>query len=354
MELLEETILAIVPPDADAMREAEARIDNLTMPPRALGRVCDIAIRLSGIAGRMPPPIERRTIVTMAGDHGIVDEGVSRHGREVTMQMVANIAAGGAGVNVLGRMNGARVVVVDFGMADRDENMVRDGLLIDKNVGKGTANFAQGPAMNREQACLAVERGIEMARDLADETDVFGTGEMGIGNTSPATAIASCLTRLPVNMLCGAGTGLDNRGLANKIKVIENGLRLNRPNPEDALDILAKVGGYEIAGIAGLILGSAACRKPVLVDGFISTAGAMIARVLCAGAAPYMFLSHASAEPGHVIMCEWLGDEPILNLGMRLGEGTGAAMAMNVLEASSRILSEMATFDSAGVDAKHV
>lgn len=352
MKLLEETILAINPVDAAAIAEAEERIGNLTMPPHALGRICDIAVRLSGITGEMPPPVERRVIVTMAGDHGIVDEGVSMHGREVTRQMVANIAAGGAGVNVLGRMNRARVLVADFGMESRDERLVADGFLIDKNVGKGTANFARGPAMNQEQAVLAVERGIEIARDLAPRTDIFGTGEMGIGNTSPATAIAACLTKLPVNVLCGAGTGLDSHGVARKVRAIQQGLQLNRPNPGDGLDILAKVGGYEIAGIAGLILGAAACRKPVLVDGFISTAGAMIAKSLCAGALPYMFLSHASAEPGHVVMCEWLGQKPILDLGMRLGEGTGAAMAMNVLEAASRILSEMATFDSAGVDAK--
>lgn len=333
------------------MRAAEERMDRLTMPRRALGMICDLGIRLAGITGLVPPPTARRTIVVMAGDHGIVDEGVTLQGREVTRQMVANMTAGGAGVNVLGRMNGARVVIADFGMMERDEELVKSGRLLDRNVGKGSANMAKGPAMNREQAILAVEKGIETALELADDADVFGTGEMGIGNSSPATAIASVLTRLPVSMLCGAGAGIGPQTLQHKIRVISSAIELNRPDPDDALDVLAKVGGYEIAGIAGLILGAAARRKPVLVDGFISSAGAMAARALCAGAKNYMILSHASAEPGHIVMCEWLGMKPLLDLGMRLGEGTGAAMAFNVVEAAARILSEMATFDSANVTA---
>lgn len=352
MELLEKTILEIDPLDIEACRSAEDRIGNLTMPEWALGRICDLAVRLSGITGTMPPAVGRRVVVTMAGDHGIVREGVSLHGSEVTRQMVNNIAGGGAGVNVLARLNGARVIIADLGMIERDETLVEKGLLIDKNVGKGTDNFATGPAMNRESAILSVEKGIEMARDLAADVDVFAIGEMGIGNTSPATAIAACLTRLPVATLCGPGTGLDQSGLAHKIKMIQKGLQVNRPNPADALDVLAKVGGFEIGGMAGLILGAAACRRPVLVDGFVATASAMIARSLCLGSAPYMILSHTSAEPGHLIMCEWLSEKPLLDLGMRLGEGTGAAMAMNVVAAAAAILTDMATFDSAGVDAR--
>ncbi len=350
MKLLETALREIAPADNESKRQASERIKILTMPLWALGRVCDIGVKLAGIYRQVPPPTGRRCIVTMAGDHGIVEEKVAIHSPDVTRQMVANIIAGGAGVSVLGRLNHARLVVADLGMAVRDEELVKSGKLIDANVGKGTANFAKGPAMNREQAILAVEKGIAIARDLAADTDVFGTGEMGIGNTTPATAIVSTFTGLPVSKVCGAGAGLDQKGVAHKTKVIERALALNRPNASDALDVLAKVGGYEIGGIAGLVLGAAACRKAVLVDGFISTSGAMIAKALCPAVMDYVFLSHASAEPGHIIMCEWMGEKPLLDLGMRLGEGTGAAMAMNILEASSRILGEMATFDSAGVD----
>lgn len=352
MDTLARTIEEIGLLDAAAMRSAEERIRNLTMPEWALGRLCDLAVQLAGITGRMPPPVVRRTIVVMAGDHGVVAEGVSLHSSAVTRQMVANIVRGGAGVNVLARLNGARVVIADFGMAERDEDMVRAGLLLDCNEGKGTANMAQGPAMTRAQAVRAIENGIGMAKTFADETDVFGTGEMGIGNTTPATAMACAFTGEPVELLCGRGTGLSRSGVTKKVNVIKNALHLNRPDPSDALDVLAKVGGFEIAGIAGLILGAAALRKPVLVDGFISTAGAMVANKLCPNVSPYLILAHASAEPGHRSMCEWLDSRPLLSLDMRLGEGTGVALAMNLLSASCRILTEMATFDSAGVDAK--
>lgn len=352
MEILEKTLAGIAPLDGEAMRQAEERIRNLTMPEWALGRLCDLGVRLSGIAGRMPPPLGRRVVAVMAGDHGVVEEGVSLHRSEITLQMVANIVAGGAGVNVLGRLNGARVVVADFGMVSRDEAMVAAGGLVDCNVGKGTANMAKGPAMTREEAVRAVENGIELAHRLAADADILATGEMGIGNTTPATAMAAVFADLPVESLCGPGTGLDAAGMRHKVKVIRTSIAINNPDPEDGLDVLAKIGGFEIGGIAGLILGAAACRRPVLVDGFISTAGAMLARALCPGAMPYAILAHASAEPGHTAMCEWLGQRPLLDLNMRLGEGTGAAMAMNILDGAGRLLTEMATFDSAGVDAK--
>lgn len=352
MTQLEKTVAAIRPPDAAAMRAAEERIRNLTMPLWALGRLCDLGVALAGVTGKVPPPVERRAIVVMAGDHGVVEEGVSLHRSEITRQMVANIAAGGAGVNVLARLNRARVLVADFGMAGRDEKMIADGTLLDMNVGKGTANLAKGPAMTREQAVRALENGIALAGRLADEVDVFGTGEMGIGNTTPATAMASVFSGEPVEALCGPGTGLDDAGMKRKVKVIKDALAMHRPDPSDALDVLVKVGGFEIAGIAGLILGAAALRKPVLVDGFISTAGAMAAKALCPQAMSYAILAHASAEPGHAAMCRWLGMKPLLDLDMRLGEGTGAALALNIVDGAVRILAEMATFDGAGVDAK--
>ncbi|MCC8190585.1 MAG: nicotinate-nucleotide--dimethylbenzimidazole phosphoribosyltransferase, partial [Planctomycetes bacterium] len=246
-------------------------------------------------------------------------------------------------------LNGARVVVADLGMRERDDQLVSEGLLLDRNVGRGTANFRRTAAMSRDQARQAVAAGIGLARELAATTDVFGTGEMGIGNTSPATAIAACMTGRPVASLCGAGAGLDRDGVDHKAQVIHAALDFHRPDPADALDILAKVGGFEIAGIAGLVLGAAAERKPVLVDGFISSAGAMLACLLCPAVRPYLFLSHASAEPGHAAICEWLGDRPLLDLAMRLGEGTGAAMAMNILAAATAILTDMATFSAAGI-----
>ncbi|MCD8139699.1 MAG: nicotinate-nucleotide--dimethylbenzimidazole phosphoribosyltransferase [Planctomycetaceae bacterium] len=353
MELLEQTVAAVRPLDEAAMREAEARVRNLTMPDWALGRLCDLAVQLSGISGIVPAPIARRVIVVMAGDHGVVAEGVARHKQEVTQQMVANMTNGGAGVNVLGRMNGATVLLADLGIAARDESLVTGGKLLDYSVGKGTANLAKGPAMSREDAVRSLENGIRIAGSLAGDYDVFGTGEMGIGNTTPATAIAACLLKTSPDALTGPGAGLTPEAVHHKIGVIKTALAVNQPDPNDAIDVLAKVGGYEIGGIAGLILGAAAARKPVLVDGFISTAGAMLARVLCPETVNYAILAHGSAEPGHYVMCDWLGQKPLLDLGMRLGEGTGVAMGLNIIEASHRMLTEMATFDSAGVDARH-
>ncbi len=353
MELLQKTFSAIQPLDRNAMRDAERRIHSLTMPDWALGTLCDLAVRLSGIAGKTPPPTARKTIVVMAGDHGVTEEGVSPYSRKVTQQMVANMAAGGAGVNVLGRLNGAQVLLADFGMAERDGELVRQGKLIDCNVGKGTANLAKTHAMTREAAVRSIENGIRLAHNLADETDVFATGEMGIGNTTPATAIVSAMTGREPEDLTGPGAGLARDAVAKKARIIKDALARHKPDANDPLDVLAKVGGFEIGGIAGLVLGAASAGKPVLVDGFISTAGAMLACGLCPEAKSYAVLSHASAEPGHALMCEWLGQRPLLSLGMRLGEGTGAALAMNLLEAANRILTEMATFDSAGVDAKN-
>ncbi|MDR0362124.1 MAG: nicotinate-nucleotide--dimethylbenzimidazole phosphoribosyltransferase [Planctomycetota bacterium] len=349
MSLLEKTIQSITPRDSVARKAARERIRRLTMPPGALGKICDLAVELAGITGRMPPPVARKMVVVMAGDHGVVDEGVSASTREVTRQMVANFITGGAGVNVLARLNGAEVVVADVGMADRDEDLVRSGKLIGINVMKGTRNMRREPAMSREQAIKAIEAGIEIAERFVDTVDVFGAGEMGIGNTTPATAIVSILTGRPVEGLCGKGAGLRPEGVKRKAGIIEESIALHKPDPSDPLDVLAKVGGLEIGAIAGLILGAAARRKPVLVDGFISTAGAMIAKALAPFVRDHFILAHASGEPGHPAMREWIGRDPLLHLDMRLGEGTGAALAMNLVEAAARILSEMATFEGAGV-----
>jgi nicotinate-nucleotide--dimethylbenzimidazole phosphoribosyltransferase len=295
------------------------------------------------------PPVKNKAVIVMAGDHGVVEEGVSKFPQEVTPQMVGNFINGGAGINALARQVGAKVVVVDMGVAVDISAMAESGKMIDKKVASGTANMTKGPAMSREQAVAAIEAGIEVANGMAGKIDLFGTGDMGIGNTTPSTAIVAALTDTPVAEVTGRGTGLDDEQLAHKISVIEKALEVNKPDPKDGLDVLSKVGGFEIGGLAGLVLGAAANRKPVLVDGFISTAGALIACSLAPACKDYIIASHRSVEQGHKIMHKHLGCEPLLDLNMRLGEGTGGALAMNVVEAACRVLTDVATFDEAMV-----
>ncbi len=349
MSLFEDTIKSIEGRDEVWREKARARLEQLTMPHWALGRLMDLALDLAGMTRSLRPPVERKAVVVMAGDHGVVAEGVSRFPQEVTPQMVCNFVNGGAGINALARQVGAQVVVVDMGVAHDISAMVEGGLVIDKKIGPGTANMAEGPAMSREQAIAAIEAGIEVAQGMADGVDLFGTGDMGIGNTTPSTAIVAALTGTPVAEVTGRGTGLDDDGFNHKIAVIEKALALNKPDPLDGLDVLAKVGGFEIGGIAGLILGAAARRKPIMVDGFISTAGALIACSLAPACKDYIIAAHRSVEQGHRIMHEHLGCEPLLDLNMRLGEGTGGALAMNVVEAARRVLTEVATFEEAAV-----
>lgn len=349
VSFLDATYRRIYPQDFDFRRQAEERLNQLTMPHWALGDLMDLAIDLAGMTRSLHPPVARKCVVVMAGDHGVTAEGVSRYPAEVTTQMVHNIVRGGAGINALARQAGAEVRVVDMGAVDDFVDLVRAGQVIAKKIGRGTANMVYGPAMTRTHAVMAVEAGIEVANLLAPEVDVFGTGEMGIGNTTPSTAIAAVLTGRPVAEVTGRGTGIDDDQLRHKIKVVERAIARNRPDPKDGLDVLAKVGGFEIGGIAGLILGAAAHRKPVLVDGFISTAGAMIACVLEPFVRDYIICAHRSVEPGHGALIDKLGRRPLLDLNLRLGEGTGAALAMNVVEAAVHVLTEVATFAEAGV-----
>ena len=349
VSFLDATYRRIYPQDFDFRRQAEERLNQLTMPHWALGDLMDLAIDLAGMTRSMHPPVTRKCVVVMAGDHGVTAEGVSRYPAEVTTQMVHNIVRGGAGINALALQAGAEVRVVDMGAVDDFVDLVRAGQVIAKKIGRGTANMVYGPAMTRTHAVMAVEAGIEVANLLAPEVDVFGTGEMGIGNTTPSTAIAAVLTGRPVAEVTGRGTGIDDDQLRHKIKVVERAIARNRPDPTDGLDVLAKVGGFEIGGIAGLILGAAAHRKPVLVDGFISTAGAMIACVLEPFVRDYIICAHRSVEPGHGALIDKLGRRPLLDLNLRLGEGTGAALAMNVVEAAVHVLTEVATFAEAGV-----
>jgi len=347
MELLNRTLAAIALVDPALLAQAQAKLDNKTKPLGSLGTLEELARRVCAITGNPAPQVGQKVIFTFAGDHGIVEEGVSLFPKEVTPQMVLNFLRGGAGVNVLARHSGAEVRVVDVGV-DYDFEPA-PGLII-KKIAKGTRNFAKGSAMTREEAVAAIEVGIELAAQAkAEGVTMVGTGEMGIGNTTPSSAIIATFARCGVREVTHRGTGINDSALEHKIKVIEAGLALNRPNPEDPLDVLAKVGGLEIAGIAGLVLGAAAHRLPVVVDGFISTAGALIACELHPSVKDYLFAAHASVEIGHRMMLERIGASPLLDLKLRLGEGTGAALAMGLIDASLKILNEMATFAEAGV-----
>lgn len=349
MSLLKETVGAIVAQDPKSRAAARARLEQLTMPHWALGRLMDLAEDLAGMTRSLRPPVERRAVVVMAGDHGVAAEGVSKYPQEVTSQMVCNFVNGGSGINALARVSGARVVVVDMGVAGDLGPLAAEGKILSCRIGAGTGNMAVGPAMSREDAIRSVEAGIEVALMLAAETDLFATGDMGIANTTPSSAIVSVMTGAAVADVTGRGTGIDDAGLSLKVAVVEKALAVTRPDPDDAMDVLMKVGGFEIGGIAGLILGAASLRKPVLVDGFISTAGALIAQGLAPRAADYMIAAHKSVEAGHRISLQKLGKEPLLDLGLRLGEGTGAVLAMPIVEGAVRVLTEVATFEEAAV-----
>lgn len=349
MSLLESTIEKIISQDDSFRAQAKDRLDRLTMPHWALGRLMDLAVDLAGMTRSLHPPIEKRIVVTMAADHGVAAEGVSKYPQEVTAQMVHNFVNGGAGINALARAAAADVAVVDMGVAADLSELVAEGRIISKRVGAGTKSMAAGPAMSRNEAIRCIEAGIEIANELASSADLIGTGDMGIGNTTAGSAIAAVFTGASVTEVTGRGTGVDDDQLAHKIAVIEKALDVNKPDPADGLDVLAKVGGFEIGGIAGLALGAAAMKKPVLLDGFPATAGGLIAHSLAPKSAEYMIAAHGSVERGHKVMHDHLGKVPLLDLDLRLGEGTGAALAMNLVEAAVRILTEVATFDEAGV-----
>jgi nicotinate-nucleotide--dimethylbenzimidazole phosphoribosyltransferase len=347
MDKLQNTINRIEPLAQEAMRQAQARQDNLTKPQGSLGLLEELSVKVSGIQGTARPKMRDKVIITMAGDHGVVAEGVSLYPQEVTAQMVYNFLRGGAGINALARHVGARVVVVDMGVATDLEPHPE---LLTKKVAYGTKNMAQEPAMSREEAIQAIETGIEIVEsELSQGMDIVGTGDMGIGNTTPSSAIAAALTGAPVADVTGRGTGVGDEQLVHKIETIERALAVNRPDPADPLDVLAKVGGLEIGGIAGVVLAAAAHRLPVVIDGFISGAGALIAAGFAPQVKDYLIAAHLSVELGHRLVLERLGLTPLLNLNMRLGEGTGAALGISLVEAAVKVLNEMATFADAGV-----
>jgi nicotinate-nucleotide--dimethylbenzimidazole phosphoribosyltransferase len=346
-----ETLIATIEPLASqAMQQARQRQEALTKPQGSLGKLEQLSIQVAGITNQPLPTIRHKAVIVMAGDHGVVDEGVSAYPREVTPQMVVNFLKGGAAINVLARQAMARVVIVDMGIAS---SLAPHPDLIIRKIAPGTANIARGPAMSRAQAEQAVWEGAQIAlHQIELGLDLVATGDMGIGNTTPSAAIAAAFIGLPAAQIAGRGTGVDDAGLERKIQAIARALEINRPDPRDGLDVLAKVGGFEIGGLAGVILAAASQRRPVIIDGFISTAAAMIAASLAPNLRAYLIAAHSSQERGHHLMMEWLGVEPLLDLKMRLGEGTGAVLAMSLVEAACKILAEMATFGEAGVSQK--
>jgi nicotinate-nucleotide--dimethylbenzimidazole phosphoribosyltransferase len=333
--------------DEQAMKAAQHRQDSLTKPLGSLGRLEELSTKVAGIRGVAVPTIDRKAIVVMAADHGVVAEGVSLYPQDVTPQMVRNFLDGGAGINVLARHVGARVVVVDMGVAGELEP--REGL-VSRKIAHGTRDLVRGPAMSRGEAISAIEAGIEiLEQEVEKGLDIVGTGDMGIGNTTSSSAITAAITGVPVAKVTGRGAGLGRKQIAAKVHAIEEALTVNRPDAASGLDVLTKVGGFEIGGLAGLMIGAAGHRLPVVIDGFISGAAALVATTMAPQLRDFLIAGHVSAERGHRAALKHLGLKPVLDLDMRLGEGTGAALAISLVEAALKALAGMASFAQAGV-----
>ena len=350
---LDDLVTSIEPLDRDAMDRAGQRLDRLTKPPGSLGRLETLAIQLAGIRGELVTAIERPAIAVFAGDHGITRQGVSPYPSEVTRQMVANFASGGAAINVLARAAGADLVVVDVGVAGdplAPAVLAAGTRFVDARVAAGTRDCSQAPAMTEGEALAAIEAGRRIVGELDERgCDLLGVGEMGVGNTTASSAIVAALTGRPAIEVTGRGTGLDDEGVRHKAAVIDAALARHAPDPRRPLQVLTAVGGLEIAALVGAILAAASARIPVVLDGFITGAAALVASGLAPGFAPRLIASHRSSEPGHGIVLEALSLDPILDLGLRLGEGSGAALAIPVVAAAAAIVGGMATFEDAGV-----
>ena len=341
--------IAIPPLDQDTMNQARTRQQQLTKPPGSMGRLEEIAIQMAGITHQVLPTIQRKAVIIMAADHGVTAEGVSAYPSAVTPQMVLNFLHGGAAINALALHAGAEVVVVDIGVAEE----IQHPKLLSRKVAAGTTNMAQGPAMTREQAQAAINVGMDVATSLIQQgVDMLATGEMGIGNTTASSAVTAVLAHVPVQLVTGRGTGIDDAQLAHKIAIIERAISRNSPDATDPLDVLAKVGGLEIAGLVGVILAAATQGVPVVIDGFISGAAALVATQLVPAVRDYLFAGHVSVESGHHVILEQLKLSPMLDLNLRLGEGTGAVLAMTIIDAALYVHREMATFAEAGVSDK--
>lgn len=345
---IQKTIAAIQPVSPAGVRRAEVLWDRLTKPQGSLGRLESLGTQYVAITQSLPAKNPDAMMFVLAADHGVAGEGVSAYPSSVTAQMVKNFLQGGAAINVLARQIGAQVRVVDMGV--QEDMGASPGLWVRK-IGLGTRNMCEGPAMSREQAVQSVEEGIRLVQEAyADGIRLIGIGEMGIGNTTVSSAITAVMTGHAVTDVTGKGTGVDALQLAKKIQVIEQGIQRNTPDAHDPLDVLAKVGGFEIGGLVGILLGGAACCVPVVLDGFITGAAALLAVALEPHCQAYMIPSHVSGEPGHRLSMDSLGFRPLLDLDLRLGEGTGACLAIGLLQSSLACLTQMATFESAGVD----
>jgi nicotinate-nucleotide--dimethylbenzimidazole phosphoribosyltransferase len=349
VKIYKDLIPDIPPLDEAAMEKAQGRLDSLTKPKDSLGKLEDFARKVAGITGSPSPCIKNKIIFTMAADHGVAREGVSLFPQEVTGQMIHNFLNGGAGVNVLARHVGCRVVVADVGAAEKISTASAE--FVDKKIAFGTKDFAVGPAMSGEEAAASLRAGMQVFTDeyAKGRIDIAGLGEMGIANTTAASAITSCITGAKAEEVTGRGTGISDEKLKMKVEIIERAIKINKPDPKDPFDVLKKLGGFEIGALAGVVLAAAAKRVPVVVDGFITASAALIATQISPRAAYYLFASHNSVEKGHAVALRWMGLEPILDLKMRLGEGTGACIGISLIEAGVKILNEMATFEGAGV-----
>lgn len=375
--LLKKTINNINAPSLKAAKEAQARLDSLTKPQGSLGRLEELAKQVASITGKLNPDLSKKIIIVMAADHGVVKEGVSAYPQEVTPQMVYNFLDGGAAINVLAGYIGADVAVVDAGIAtdmkhksiqpvedkdpvsltgpaqEKNKNKTTSGIFFDKKIDSGTKNIADGAAMTQLQAIKSIEAGISTAIMMIEKGyGIIGTGDMGIGNTTASSAIAASICKAEPELVTGFGTGVDDTGYSRKVQAIIKAIGINKPNPDDGLDVLSKVGGFEIGAIAGIILGCASKKIPVVIDGFISGAAALIAEKLAPGCRDYMIASHCSVEKGHKIILGKLDIKPLFDFDMRLGEGTGAAIGISIVEAALKVLNEMATFDEAKVSKK--
>ena len=349
MQRISQTVAAIRPLDDEASNRARRRLDMLTKPPGSLGRLEELAIHLAGITGEVAPPVKPATVMIMAGDHGVTAEGVSAFPSAVTPQMMLNFLHGGAAINALSRVADAQVVVVDVGVGSEIDHPA----LIVRKIRPGTGNICQEPAMTRQEAEQAICCGIDLAEaEVARGTRVIALGEMGIGNTTPSAALLAAFSDHPVERVVGRGTGLDDSGLLRKADAVRRALALHAPDPRDPIGVLAAVGGLEIGALAGVILGAAAQRVPVVLDGFITTAAALVATRIAPMAGRYLIAAHRSAEAGHGLVLELLGLQPLLELDLRLGEGSGAALALPILQAVKGVMTDMATFGEAGVDGK--
>jgi nicotinate-nucleotide--dimethylbenzimidazole phosphoribosyltransferase len=347
MQLLQKTIHKIERLDEEMMAKARTRVDSLIKPPKSLGKLEDIAVQLVGITRNLNPVIDQKVVIVMAADHGVYEEGISSNPQEVTLAQTLLFPKGLTGVCALGGVSGANVVVVDIGVKGEIPD---DAGVIKRKIKSGTDNIAKGPAMTREEAIRSLEVGIEIAnQETKKGINLFGTGEMGIGNTTPSTAILSVLGNCDPIEITGRGAGVGKGGIEHKAEVIRKAIEINKPNPADGIDVLARIGGLEIGGMAGVMLGAAANQIPVVVDGYISTVAAIIAASIEPKAKEYFIASHASAEPGGRMASELLGIEPMLRMDMCLGEGSGAALAFPIVEAAVSMIKHMATFAEVGI-----